>query len=192
MLEPIRGINAENYFAMGKAFIGAQEKGFVIIRDQAWATHEFGHTPREWGAWMSYFRSRRIKAVVFEKQGKGTVPARWPHLFDADWHPDNDEQAADMFETTLAGETRDAERALSAEGRKAAVTNRLGYDPAKRRGVYEPEVLIEKPLQFIDKDLLFACHAEDMAAHEARKKKALDDLYPQPVDTRVSSSQAAA
>lgn len=169
MVEPLKGITAENYSELGKAFIGAHGHGFVIIRDKAWATHDYPHTPREWGAWMAYFKSRRIPTLVFDQKGKGTVPARWPHEFDATWREEVDERSADVYEADVAQETQSLAVALDVGARKTFISNKLGYDPSRTRGVARHADEPEKPPQFIDRDLLLECHDKDMAELKAKR-----------------------
>ncbi len=165
MVEPVRGVDKENYATLGKAFIIANEgTGFFIVRDAIWATSEFPHTPREWGAWMEYLDSKRISRRVFYAKGQGTVPAQWPHQFDADWLPGNDEQAADIFEAKLARENRAASIKATAKG--------IPYEP-KARTQFIPEP--DKQPSLIDKDLLFECHSIDVAKLKQTANGLTDD-----------------
>lgn len=169
MAEPLKGITAENYYPLAKAFIGAQGHGFVIVRDLEWATHEFAHSPREWGAWMAYFAAKKLPRLTIERKGIGTVPAQWPHIFDADWKAAADTHGADRYVAGLAKETRVASGVVDAAARKTFITNRLGYDPAKRRGTFNEPAGEEQAPMLIDKDLLLECYDADMAALQARK-----------------------
>ncbi|WP_162918503.1 hypothetical protein [Taklimakanibacter deserti] len=168
-LKPWANVTGEAFWSMGKAFMLAAGGGFVIIRDLAWATHEFPHTPREWGAWMAYFRAKGIRTVTFEQKGKGTVPAQWPHLFDANWQEKFDQHSADRYMAELARETRNASGALDAAARKTFVTNKMGYDPAKRRGQFRADDEVEREPTLIDKDALMASYDKDMAELMARR-----------------------
>lgn len=166
--KPVSGLTLENFWASAKSFAQAAGTGFVLIRDNAWGTREFPHTPREWGAWMSYLRARRLSTIVFHQTGKATVPAQWPYLFDAAWRKELDDRAADRYEAELTRETRIAVGVIQHAARKNFIKGKLGYDPAKVRGAArfdEPE----KPQQFIDKDLLLECYEADLASAKAQK-----------------------
>jgi hypothetical protein len=54
--------------------------------------------------------------------------------------------------------------------RKAAVIAALGYDPSLKRGVWKETSEEERPLKYVDKELLFKCHEEAM--EELRAKRA--------------------
>lgn len=168
--KPVSGVTAETFWQLGKAFMVAQGHGYALIRDNAWATSAMPVTVCEWGAWMGYFESKRIPKLVFERQGKGTVPARWPHLFDADWWALNDTCAADLYEAKIERENRSAASLVNSAARKTFVTNRLGYDPSKVRGVARFADEPEKQPRFIDKDLLLECYEHDMAALKAKEE----------------------
>jgi len=95
------GVTADNYPAKAKAFILAHgNQGFVVANRPTATTHVSAVTLRQWGAWLSYFRSIGKKGYpeLMERQGYFTVPAEWPHLFDADATVQGDNQAADGYE----------------------------------------------------------------------------------------------
>lgn len=166
--KPVSGVTDETFWTLAKSFFAAAGTGFVLIRDAAWATTEFPHTPREWGAWLAYFDSKGIPHRVIDHLGKGTVPAQFPHLFDANWEKKYDDHAADQHVAKLRRETRVATGVVDAAARKTFITNRLGYDPAKRRGVFNEPTEEQAPM-LIDKDLLLECYDADMAALQAKK-----------------------
>lgn len=133
MTTPIPGITPENYHEIAKAFVVANGgTGFFIVRRDIDATTEFPPTPRQWGAWMGYFHSRRIPNQTFLQRGRGTVPAEWPHLFDADWQRGNDDQAADLFESKVGAEQRRGTYVIDATARRNTVKTKLGHDPSQR------------------------------------------------------------
>lgn len=167
--KPVTGLTLATFWTAAKVFAMAAGKGFVLIRDKAWATSEFPHTPREWGAWMAYFRARRLHTMVFERQGKATVPAQWPHLFDATWRKEVDDLAADRYMAELARETRVAVGVIEGAARKNFIKGKLGYDPTKTRGISRLDDGAETPPQFIDKDALFADYDKDIADLKAKR-----------------------
>ena len=103
---PMKGITQYNYLQLGKAFM--QMNGpFLIVRDRfakppvdpgmpGWPP-----TPREWGAWRAWRKSKNLPSAYTEKVGYATVPARWPHLFDADWPEHKSVDAANRWQDQL-------------------------------------------------------------------------------------------
>ena len=93
---PQSGITCHNFIEIGKAFMYAQDNsGFVIARE---AGHDYPVTLREWGAWMAWRKSKNLSRKFADKQGYYTVPARWPHLFDADWPEHRSVDAANRYQ----------------------------------------------------------------------------------------------
>ncbi len=176
MVEPVRGVTAENYVTLAAAFIRANGNvGFFIIRDAELAVPEFPCTPKAFHAWMRYFDAKKICRRVFDARGMGCVPSMWPSEFDGDWPKAADRRAIDEYEARLAQETRSASAFVDATARKIAVKSRLGYDPAKTRGTTFLKQQEEKPTSLIDKDLLFECHGIDMAQPTEKATSATKD-----------------
>ena len=78
-------VTADNYAEKARGFIAANGgKGFVIVQ---WPTHkaslELKPTLSQWGAWRAYFQVKKINMGWFEHRAYYTVPAEWPHEFDA-------------------------------------------------------------------------------------------------------------
>lgn len=121
MGDALHGVNRSNYYSLARAFHDEAGTGFVLIRDEQWATTIKPATIDEWGAWMAYFRMRKIPTSIFQAQGRGTVPARWPHLFDADWRKEFDDMSAVIYRKELAKRTVDVASALQVAARKATV-----------------------------------------------------------------------
>lgn len=97
----VSGVTPENWGHLAASFITLNGgKGAVIVRDSWKASTQHPITLKQWGAWMNYFRMRRIPYLAVENIGRATVPTAWPHEFDGDWGAGNDEQSGDMFETT--------------------------------------------------------------------------------------------
>jgi hypothetical protein len=165
-IPPVSGITYENYKEQAIAFARAGGKVFTIVRNEDRWDVPVGFylepTPRQWGAWMEYFQAKydadprpsHIKnrrgnkiAVKMRKLGWGSVPTEWPHQFDADWFADYDNAASnrwwDKHQAWLKERPSPADGPDEVTMRKAHIVNRIGYDPAIRRGAYRPEV---KPL----------------------------------------------
>lgn len=100
MRTPVAGVTAETYATKALAFMQANGgAGFVIcIRQRQIGAETFPARPRQWAAWVSYFRRLGKRVWCAESQGHYTVPAEWPHEFDAAATMQGDYAAADAFE----------------------------------------------------------------------------------------------
>jgi hypothetical protein len=133
------GVTREIYPERGKAFIGAyagaQAEGIPFLIAIETGTREgtqFAPTVREWGAWLAYFERKKINHVAMAHRPYYTVPARWPHLFDAEASIAADMESANAFEQHQR-RSRKTDTAEPGRDRKAFVTGELGYDPEKAR-----------------------------------------------------------
>lgn len=94
----------DSLLTLGKAFMGAQGgKGFVVVRDANVHVHRvapgtFKATPRQWGAWRAWRKSNGLRIRFMDQQGYYTVPAEWPHDFDADWPEHKSHDAANRWQ----------------------------------------------------------------------------------------------
>lgn len=138
-----RDVTAETYAVKAKAFILANDNvGFVIaIQDTAKAD---AITARQWGAWLSYFKRLGIKGypALMERLGYFTVPAEWPHLFDADATVQSDNAAADGFER-IEGDRKRKFNLSQAAGSAAKKTNI--WNQIRREKFQQAPVEPEKP-----------------------------------------------
>jgi hypothetical protein len=150
-----------NYGTKGSAFIAANpDKTTVIVRQNSSKTDEAGNryevTPeglRQWGAWYAYLKAKGYNTSLMAKRDYWTVPAPWPHLFDAEAQIGADHLAADAFVALRAREDaldfdtqhaiHDTEQAWSrSDHRRRVVASALGYDP---RDKVAPKHKLEKP-----------------------------------------------
>jgi hypothetical protein len=104
----VSNVTAENYRQLASDFIAMQGKGFAISAYGApdksdGDSNAVEATPREWGAWMKYLH--RIgytkTAHALRRARYWTVPARWPHEFDAGATLAEDQDAAFEFQEFL-------------------------------------------------------------------------------------------
>lgn len=87
----ISGVTSANFAELAAAFIASQGKSFVISR----ADNAHGKaTPQQWAAWHAYFARMKIPALLMERRDFYTVPAEWPHMFDASATIGDDHEAA--------------------------------------------------------------------------------------------------
>lgn len=85
MADLVRNVTGENYGQLGSDFIAVNGgTGFIVaLRDGQAQGVEYMQTLRQWGAWYAYFVRIKHKAFAMLKREYYTVPAEWPHLFDA-------------------------------------------------------------------------------------------------------------
>lgn len=105
----VHSVTRENYQEVGSAFIGMFGSAIIALKDGTSGSEVWAATPRQWGAWRAYFKTRGITTRFMDdrgRQGKSwTVPAPWPHEFDADATVQGDMQAADIFARRMQVET---------------------------------------------------------------------------------------
>ncbi len=82
----VRNVTRETYAKLGKQFIASNDNtGFVIaLRKVRKGDTNHPATVKQWGAWFAYFQSKGISTKFMETRDYYTVPAEWPHQFDAD------------------------------------------------------------------------------------------------------------
>jgi hypothetical protein len=165
--DPVTDVTAQNYSDLAIAFMRQNGGvGFVICRRECPINgqSELGKaTPAQWAAWRAYFARLGVKLTLMDGRDYYTVPAEWPHLFDALATIGDDHAAQPVPRREWSASV------LSSEARKVAVVNRLGYDPTKKRGTWKPEPDTERPLKYTDKDVLLECYAEYEAGEKAKK-----------------------
>jgi hypothetical protein len=103
------GVTGETYARLGSQFIQARGHGFVIAKRNIPAKRDgdgedVKATPRQWGAWLAYLAHIGYRNNHLLKADYWTVPAEWPHLFDASASVVDDYQAADDYERAQAFE----------------------------------------------------------------------------------------
>lgn len=92
------GVTKDNYGEKGSKFIELNgKKGFVISRHGAQKGKDvFAPTLKQWAAWRRYFVGKGIDVRWFDTRDYYTVPAEWPHLFDAEATVAGDYAAEDL------------------------------------------------------------------------------------------------
>lgn len=102
-------MTGQSYATIGKAFIGVRGKGFVIAKRDIPAKldgdgEKIKATPRQWGAWMAYFRRIGYRNHYLLRADYWTVPAEWPHQFDMTATVAEDYAEADDYERNQAAQ----------------------------------------------------------------------------------------
>lgn len=113
-------MTAENYGTIGRAFIGLKG-AFVVALEETKVQHDiFPATLRQWGAWRAYFRRVKIPTRLMEAKKIYTVPAEWPHMFDAGASMADDFDAGINFERHVADRVRRERSTFVDKAQKAA------------------------------------------------------------------------
>lgn len=80
-------ITAKNYSERAVAFMQANGgEGFIVVQRTCSCkgdTEKRHATPEQWKAWRQYLAKIGYKLTFFDRQDYFTVPAEWPHQFDA-------------------------------------------------------------------------------------------------------------
>lgn len=102
MVDLVKGVTPDNFAELAKAFMGSAKKSFAIsVRDRIVEGIEIPATPRQWGAWRAWRVARGLPVAFMDMQAKAnkawTVPAEWPHEFDAGATVQGDNEAGDRF-----------------------------------------------------------------------------------------------
>lgn len=168
----VRNVTAENWQQVGSAFIGAFGGAIVALADGKSMDLEWKANPRQWGAWRAYMAKRKISTKFMDARGKEgkcwTVPAGWPHEFDADATVQDDHDAANWFMRNYRPERLDlasaAKRAATVAAHKSEMPKPHVYP------TYRPEPEEKRPT-FIDHDKLLQDYEHDMAELAARNAK---------------------
>lgn len=168
----VRNVTAENYQAIGSAFIGLYGGAIIALVDGKSQGEEWTAAARQWGAWRAYFSKRKIKTTFMDARGKEgkcwTVPAGWPHEFDGDATVQDDQEAANWFMRNFRPERLDLASAAKRAATIAAYKARPPVDPKPEK--FDAQTG-EVPPSFIDKDRLLEGYERDMAEQRARKAK---------------------
>ncbi len=102
----------------------------MALADGKSGTMDYHANPRQFGAWRAYFKARRIPTHFMDRQGQAgkpwTVPAEWPHEFDADASVQADHEAGERFMRNYRPENK----VYASEARRMATV------AAFRRGEY--------------------------------------------------------
>lgn len=94
------GVTSESFAKLGSAFVAARGGGFLIaLANGESQGQKYTQTLKPWGAWLAYRKRKKLPLAAMNIARYFTVPAEWPHLFDADtWEPE-DNMAGAEFET---------------------------------------------------------------------------------------------
>lgn len=97
-MKPFTDVTRETYGRKGSEFIAQAGKGFAISQFKTTkAGVDIPATPKQWGAWRAYFIRIGYPCAWMDRQRVVTVPAEWPHLFDANATVEQDKETAEDF-----------------------------------------------------------------------------------------------
>lgn len=178
----VSGVTEPTYAKLAEGSMLARGgRGVMIFRIEQMFPTEFGlqkrhATRRQWGAWRAYFAKLKINLAFFDSRNYYTVPAEWPHLFDADQPEADDIAAAGWYDQQevkkLAipeGRLFDAERIAQASDRKAAVMRaRPNFPKIPDHRPRPKQSLINEAALFEEHDKAIA----EMAAKRASRQRA--------------------
>ena len=151
------GVTGKNYGDKGSAFIMANpDRCFTIKRQSYEKRDESGHFVKptaedilKWGAWRAYFIRIGYSVHRFDKCDYYTVPASWPHEFDAEATVAADYVAGEQFvEFLRMRKDEESDHRMSPVAMKKMVS-----DFKSRAPVEKPQAAPRAPL--IDTKLLF-------------------------------------
>jgi hypothetical protein len=127
---------------------------------------------REFGAWIEYFKTLGMPTRWYEERVNITVPARWPHMFDAEREVQTDYAAAGVWMDQVEMERRlDLETTELTPEQKQKVVSKLkakwwpnGKPPRQKT----PEAhLADLPSSDLDVGALVESAERDLAEHLA-------------------------
>lgn len=140
MVSAVRGITRETYSKLGSAYIAAGGGYVIACKPKTVKGEELVATPQQWNAWRNYFFEKVIKNVGMEERGYYTVPAEWPHLFDAEWS-----MADDITQPMVVIERRRVEIELTAEHKRDVIKRARNRFPSEPKSQPTPKEHLEVP-----------------------------------------------
>lgn len=181
-----RGVNKDNLTAKAKAFVEMGSGEWQSVGKPSELTNGENRM-REFGAWVAYFKHLGMPTRWFEEREAITVPARWPHMFDAEREVQTDYAAAGVWLNQV-----EAERKLELETKeltpeqKQKVISKL---KAKWWPTGKPPVQTTPkshladlpPASGLDVQELVRNADKDLAEHLARQNKGLAKPQRSPV-----------
>jgi hypothetical protein len=121
-------VTSDNYLDIAKAFLSTYGGAVVAIKDGKMTAYEYSASPKQWGAWRAYFKARKLSVAFMDERGRDgkciTVPALWPHEFDADASVQDDYRAGEWFVSAMERHTA-RRRMLDVDARKIQVQRLL-------------------------------------------------------------------
>lgn len=173
-----RGVTKDNLTAKAKAVVELGSGEWISVGKPCEATNGENRM-REFGAWVAYFEGLGLPTRWFEGREAITVPARWPHMFDAEREVQVDYNAAGIWMNRIEMERRaELERPELTPEQRQNVLARLkarwwptGKAPAPtpKEHLSEPQ---GSPVSGLDVEALVRAHDKDLAAHRARQMEA--------------------
>lgn len=170
-----QNVTAENYLAKSKAFLAVNGDGFLIgLRNGICQGVHFSSTPKQWGAWRAYFIARKIGVRFMDRRGKTgecyTVPAEWPHLFDASSTVQEDYEIGEAF---MANYRPENSHYADAATRRAVVAGLRSRFPRPDKRQATPNKHLAEPAKMvIDMDFLMQSYDDGVSGKHSRKPAA--------------------
>jgi hypothetical protein len=152
----VQGVTAENYTALAKGFMEAGGGAVLALKETGIdGETRYEATPRQWGSWRAYFKAKSIKTNFMDMQAKAgkpwTVPAPWPHEFDAEATVQADHEAGESFMRNYRPENpnfaSEAQRVMTVRNWRKSPKGIPYFRDNSVGRVYNSEVKTEKPME---------------------------------------------
>lgn len=171
-----RGVTKDTLTAKAKVFVEMGSGEWQAVGRPCDATNGENRT-KEFGAWLAYFDGLGMPTRWFEGREAITVPARWPHLFDAEREVQTDYSAAGTWTARMEMERRaEVERPELTPDQRSKVLARIRsrwWPTGKASGPTPQDALSEpqgSPVKGLDIDALVKAHDRDLAEYKARQR----------------------
>lgn len=167
-----RDVTKDNLILKAKAFVEIGSGEWVTVGKPTELTNGENRI-KEFGAWIAYFQQLGLRTQWYEERVNITVPARWPHMFDADRDVQKDYAAAGVWVAQSEMERRlELETTELTPEQKQRVIARLrakwwpdGKPPTQKT----PDThLTDLPSSGLDVRALVESAERDLAEHQAR------------------------
>jgi hypothetical protein len=134
---PAAGVTAANYFEHARDCFRARGKAFIVaVEDGNVQGLEYRYSARQWGAWLAFFKARKIPHFLMLRRNWYDVPTEWPHEFSADATAQDDHEAGAAFEREMLRqidrEKASLARRVDREAGAAAAKARMRGDQRKQ------------------------------------------------------------
>jgi hypothetical protein len=119
--QPVSGVTAENYYDRARDCFRARGSAFLVAIDNGECQGvKYSYSAKQWGAWLAFFKARKIPYVFMLRRDWYQVPTEWPHEFCVEATVLDDHNAGSAFERELLRLRSDEKAALAQKGDKVA------------------------------------------------------------------------
>jgi hypothetical protein len=108
----------------------------VAVDDGECQGVKYSYSAKQWGAWLTFFKARKIPHVFMLRRDWYQVPTEWPHEFCVEATVQGDHEAGAAFEREMLRqrhrEKASLARRVDREAGAAAAKARMRGDPRKQ------------------------------------------------------------